>query len=315
MFDLDDMMGGSLFGAIFSFVPGEGMLLATIAILAAIGFFIAAWGFCGFTRRNIGRKAGLTKDWMAFVPFARTVYFLEVVGEQWWKMFIFEMWALWFALILWIFDLFNNDTMMTFGVILSALYLVGVVIYKVYFRIKLCKAFNMKPELALGAAATCWGVLFLRRVFECMIAYTDLFQFGEQRSQRGFGEVTMPGPKVAPGMAASGGRRAVAGGCSLSGLSGMYAGQEIPMAANDDIIIGRDASFCNIIISEKAEKVSRKHCVIRFDSARSTYTVTDCSSNGTYIDGGSKLPANIPTPVSPGTVIYLGNRENRFKLN
>jgi pSer/pThr/pTyr-binding forkhead associated (FHA) protein len=43
--------------------------------------------------------------------------------------------------------------------------------------------------------------------------------------------------------------------------------------------------------------------------------VTDYSTNGTFIDGGSRLVANVPTPIQRGTVIALGSRENRFRLN
>lgn len=95
----------------------------------------------------------------------------------------------------------------------------------------------------------------------------------------------------------------------------MYAGQTLPLAASDEMVIGRDNAFCNLIVDQNADKVSRKHCGIVFDPSRGVYMVTDYSTNGTFLDGGNRLVANMPTTLQKGSVIALGNRENRFKLN
>ena len=313
---LEDMFGSSgggglgnlgSFGYYLERVTG---FLSVISIIFLIGLIAAAWAFVGFTRRNIGRKMGLQKDWMAFVPFARTIYLLQMLGEQWWKMFFLEYIWLYPPIILWFFTLFNNPTMWTFGWILATLYFLAMIGYKLYYRNKFYKAFGIKSEFALGSV-TMWGFFFLRRTFECIIAYTDLLQYGAAARPRGLGEIVRQEARPAP----MPGQPQMFAGCSMSGLSGMYAGQELPMAPNDDLVIGRDATFSNIIIDQNADKVSRKHCVVRFDPSRNTYFVTDFSTNGTFIDGGSRIPANVPTPMQRGTIIALGNRENRFRLN
>ena len=314
MFGLDDLMGGSGSGYgsgsgldISSLIPRETGFITVVSIIFLIGLVAAAWAFVGLTRRNIGRKAGLEKDWMAFTPFARTIYLLQTIGEAWWKMFFLEYIWLYPLIISWFFGLFDNRTMSTFGNILAVLYWLAQVGYKVYFRTKFYKAFGIKSDMALGSV-TPWGFFFLRRTVDCLIAFTDLVNFGEGQAPRGVGEILRrePGPS-AP--------RAASGSCGVSGLSGMYAGQDVPMAPNDDLVIGRDAALSNIIIDQNAGKVSRKHCVVRFDPARNSYMVTDHSTNGTFIDGGNRLVANVPTPLSRGTVIALGSRENRFRLN
>lgn len=102
---------------------------------------------------------------------------------------------------------------------------------------------------------------------------------------------------------------------SISGLSGMYAGQTLPLADGEEMVIGRDDTLCNLIVDQNAEKVSRKHCGVIYNASNASYLVTDYSSNGTFIDGGNRLVANLSTTLAHSTVIALGSRENRFKLN
>ena len=298
---------GGLGGLLSGLLGGGGSFIMVVAIIFLIALVGALYTFIGFTLRNIGRKAGLEKDWMAFVPFARSIYRLQIVGEAWWKMFFLEYSWLWYIIINWIFGLFNNSTMTTFGSVLSILFLLSMIAYNLYYRNKYYKAFGLKPELALGIV-TPGGVFFFTWTVDCLIAYTGLIQYGEATESKRIGEILHQQPK--PNV-----QRASAQDCGLTGLSGMYAGQTIPMASNDDLVIGRDSVLANVIIDQNADKISRKHCVVRFDSARSSYTVTDFSTNGTFIDGGSRLVANVPTTMQRGAVIALGSRENRFKLN
>jgi len=107
---------------------------------------------------------------------------------------------------------------------------------------------------------------------------------------------------------------ALSGNLKITGLSGMYSGQDIPIAPDDYVIIGRDTEMANIVINQNNSKISRKHCSIRFDSGRNIYMVTDYSTNGTFVDAGSRLAANVAVPVQRGSVISIGSRENSFKL-
>lgn len=98
---------------------------------------------------------------------------------------------------------------------------------------------------------------------------------------------------------------------SVTGISGVYSGSKLDLKMNEQIMIGRDSSECNLIIV--APKVSRKHCLVQYLGAAG-YKITDFSSNGTFTSGGNRLPKNHPTVVPAGTVLSLGNQENTFQL-
>ena len=101
---------------------------------------------------------------------------------------------------------------------------------------------------------------------------------------------------------------------SIIGVSGMYKGVAFPLDNDEELILGRDALLSHIVITENAEKISRKHLTVSFDDYDNVYTVTDHSSNGTYLADGTRLVANIPVRLQRGTVVYLAKKENSFKL-
>ena len=279
-------------------------------VVLVVFLLVARYIYKGLMIRKIGRKAGLEKDWMVFVPFARPIYRLQIVREKWWKMFFLEYAILYFVIIRWFFGLFDNDTMRRFGDVIGFLYVLGMLAYNIYYRTKFYKAFGIKSDLALGIV-TLRGFISRTRTVDSLIAFTDLFQFGGTTEPRSLTQVM----RQEPMSNANVNMQRVGAQPSLSGVAGMYAGQSLPLAANEDMVIGRDASLSNIIIDQNSDKVSRRHCIVRFDTARNTYMVTDSSTNGTFIDGGNRLVANVPTPVQRGSVISLGSRENQFRLN
>ena len=95
-------------------------------------------------------------------------------------------------------------------------------------------------------------------------------------------------------------------------VSGEFAGASFPLNPHDTVVIGRDSEVCNIVIS--AGKVSRRHCAVSFDAAKGQFAVMDCSTNGTYLENGIRLLANLRNMLPAGTVICVGSSENRFKL-
>lgn len=95
-------------------------------------------------------------------------------------------------------------------------------------------------------------------------------------------------------------------------VSGEFAGASFPLNPHDTVVIGRDSEVCNIVIS--AGKVSRRHCAVSFDAAKGQFAVMDCSTNGTYLENGTRLLANLRNMLPAGTVISIGSNENRFKL-
>lgn len=100
----------------------------------------------------------------------------------------------------------------------------------------------------------------------------------------------------------------------LIGLNGMWQGAEFLNNSGETLTIGRDSKQCDIVISQNAQNISRKHCSVRYDYDREDYIVVDYSSNGTYIDD-KKLVSNVETHASSGSTIALGDKVNSFKLN
>ena len=98
-------------------------------------------------------------------------------------------------------------------------------------------------------------------------------------------------------------------------LSGSCAGYQVPLNGGDELIIGKDPAQCAIVIDKKYTKVSRKHCGVRFDPMQNIYIVTDYSTNGTSVVGGTKLAQGSASYLEPGTTINLAKTENSFRLD
>lgn len=326
-------------GDIMDLVPGlngalAGMgFLTVVAVILLITMLAAFYIVTVFKWRFIGRKSGLDKDWMPFVPFARTVYKLSIVEEAWWKMFFLDGWWLYAWLVRTIITAISAKAA-TFATVLVTLYLLCCLAYNIYWRYKFYVAHNIKPHLSLTVLVPFLGTV--RLVWDYIIAFGRNYPFtGEGTSRKVMDVVNVeaqrdaqgnpvaltraikPSERGAPWQQQGGGASPQQGGTggSISGLSGMYAGQTLPLAAGDEMVIGRDNAMCNLIIDQNAEKMSRRHCGVVFNTAAGSYTVTDYSTNGTFVDGGSRLVANMPTSLARGTVIALGNRENRFRLD
>ena len=281
-------------------------VMSVISSLMGFSIFVilgVTYALNGFQNMYIGRKAGLEKDWMPFVPFAHTIYRLQIVNEEWWKMFFLEFCGLYGGILYMIINAISNGKWTTFANILLVFYLGCCIAYRLYYRYKFYKAFGVGPVLCI-LFLSIWAPFV--RVFDLLIAFTDLFEF----SGDGMGRTIRQTAKAVVNV-----RDNQSAGCSITGMTGMYSGQNIPLAPNDEMIIGRDNVLCNLIVDQNADKVSRKHCGIIYDAIRNSYTVTDYSTNGTFVDGGSRLVANMPTTLQKGSIIALGSRENRFRLN
>ena len=99
----------------------------------------------------------------------------------------------------------------------------------------------------------------------------------------------------------------------LVGLTGMYAGAEIPFQNGMSIRLGRLNN--NDLIFEGQGMVSRNHCTIRWDGVSHTFIFKDTSSSGTYVNGSEDcLPQNIEIEIPVGSVIALGDESNTFRL-
>ena len=98
----------------------------------------------------------------------------------------------------------------------------------------------------------------------------------------------------------------------VEGIRGIYAGAVIDMQPDEVITIGRSPYEANIVLS--SPEVSRIHCIIRYDAMAGQYIVEDKSSNGTFLGNGTRLAKDTQTGLPGGTIIYISDIENGFKL-
>ncbi len=101
---------------------------------------------------------------------------------------------------------------------------------------------------------------------------------------------------------------------SLTCAAGELRGGDFSMTPGEQVVIGRDSNVANIVVV--APKISRKHCVIRYDAATNSYFVTDYSTNGTFnASNGQRLTYGVEISLPCGTLLSLGNNDNQFRLN
>lgn len=98
-------------------------------------------------------------------------------------------------------------------------------------------------------------------------------------------------------------------------LNGEYAGGKFDIQNGEEVLIGKDASCCQIVIAPTEQFVSRKHARIGYNAEMNKYIVTDFSTNGTFTGDGQRLESGKQIFLDHGTVIYLGERTNSFSLN
>ena len=99
----------------------------------------------------------------------------------------------------------------------------------------------------------------------------------------------------------------------MVGLSGVYAGAQIPMTDGEFIRLGRKNT--NHLVFEGQIKVSRNHCKIKWDAADKKYIIYDYSNTGSFADGSHDcLPQSLYMPLEPGTVLAIGDDTNTFRL-
>ena len=100
---------------------------------------------------------------------------------------------------------------------------------------------------------------------------------------------------------------------TLAGITGPYAGQQIPVP-RDGIIMGRDASLCNLPV--KSSSVSRKHARLYYGAGQDSLILEDLgSTNGTFILNNTSW-TRISSPITLTTFgrFRLGDSENEFEI-
>lgn len=99
---------------------------------------------------------------------------------------------------------------------------------------------------------------------------------------------------------------------SIICVKGEYIGKVVRLVPEKTVIVGRSGETADVIVN--LPQVSRKHCMITYHEKEDYYEVQDCSTNGTFVDGGEPLRRGDIYAVKPGTDIVFGDDRYRYKL-
>jgi S1-C subfamily serine protease len=96
-------------------------------------------------------------------------------------------------------------------------------------------------------------------------------------------------------------------------LSGEYQGLSISVDSRG-MIIGRDPTVRGLVF-KRADTISKRHCELRWEPSRGAITLADLgSSNGTFLDDGTRLVPNVVRTLQPGQRFYLADRSATFEV-
>ena len=307
--------------------------------LIGLAFYATAYFFSAYSLMSMGRKAGIKSDWMPYVPVARTLYRLFIVREPWWKIFFVGGTAVTcMALLTYIWYVilgqpltdaasmyggptpFEIMSRLNLVSIVPCLYLVAILIFTFQLHYKTFKAFGFNPYFAFApfVAPMAADVIYYIIAFSNLYKYVGLegerapiYDENDNKKRRPIENdvinKTIPfreDPPTGTPNASS----------YILCTAGAYRGGSFPIRDGEELVIGRDSTLSQIVVTSAA-KVSRRHCGIRYSALDNRYFVTDYSSNGTYLEDGTRLSPMTPTPLNRGTVLLIGDHENKFKLS
>ena len=93
---------------------------------------------------------------------------------------------------------------------------------------------------------------------------------------------------------------------------GIYEGSMIRIKAEQRVLIGRDGNVVDVVIN--LPLVSRIHCEITYHKKEQKYEIIDYSSNGTFIEGNTRLIPKQVYLLNPETELSLGDFSTTYKL-
>lgn len=271
---------------------GVGMLIFMIIVLA---FGVLTYVLQALGMYRMAERRGLPNPWMAWVPFTNMWLLGSIADDANAKTGKNSRWNLILLLLM-------IGTCIPFLNFLAAIpfmviyYIALYIIYKEYFN----SPGGMLVLSIFVSPAVPFLFFSMGKRDPLDGGYSTQYRGSQQQTFGGYSQQSQPQFPLQSG--------------NIIGVNGMYAGQNFPVNNGEELIFGRDGAFAHIIIDSNATKVSRKHCAIRYDANSRAYSVTDYSSNGTFRDGSTRLIANMPTSIQPGTVISLGDSGNQFRL-
>ena len=95
----------------------------------------------------------------------------------------------------------------------------------------------------------------------------------------------------------------------LTGKSGEFVNMQFPIGGG--LRIGRDARACQVVFSSGAAGISGTHCQLQ-QQPDGLYLTDLNSTNGTFLDNGTRLSPNVGVRLAPGQGFYLGDPSNSF---
>ncbi len=96
-------------------------------------------------------------------------------------------------------------------------------------------------------------------------------------------------------------------GGAISVENGALGGFRVPVGEGQVVNVGSGGKYSHLVLAPGYPHVSRLHCTISYSEGM--YYVVDCSSNGTYLNNGTRLQKGKRTAVKPQSVLILANKQ------
>ncbi len=100
----------------------------------------------------------------------------------------------------------------------------------------------------------------------------------------------------------------------LRGLAGYYDGTTVELS-DRPWVLGRDARASNLVFPPDQVGISKRHCLVSYDPAQEVFLLEDAwSSNGTFLQDGSRVSAGQVQELQAGSRFYLADESTLFEL-
>ncbi|MGI6335577.1 MAG: FHA domain-containing protein [Clostridiales bacterium] len=98
-------------------------------------------------------------------------------------------------------------------------------------------------------------------------------------------------------------------------VSGPFAGRAFPVTPQG-ILLGRDATACDITFGENIRGISRIHAKVAYNPQTRLFVLYDMGSTyGTFNSANQRIPQGQPNALRPGEEFYLASRDNLFRAS
>lgn len=92
-----------------------------------------------------------------------------------------------------------------------------------------------------------------------------------------------------------------------------WNGKKFELVKDKEYCLGRSIQKCDIIV-DMADYVSRRHCLVVYDSKQKCFLVKDISANYTFKEDGEKISRESFERIMPGTRLFLGSKSTVVRV-